>query len=1278
MSDEKDKRSTNGNGSTNGEQKRKRGRPPKAQTKEAEPAKAPNQAKEKKLERFSIRSIMGIGVFEKLRATSIVEDFLFTSNKNDDGFFAHKNFDTLRTECEKYRKALLDRKYLVKEDKQSSLEAAKLDDIAALLILTFTAGGFEEIIEKGYSGKIIYDSKIKDRIKEYILEAECTEKFFRKRKDKGIDFILDYSNYRDEREDKIALRMLVALLILAFDVDVPENIETRRVAEDTYEALYAIRKNEKHCKKDFPIPSMTNWDRSQIICELAKCVAKGGSIWASPSEKGDGPADKYIDKYMKMFKKLRVYTAPEDDDSFSTLVEPTFDDIYVDAPVTKQKVIVKKDDKGKELVEMQPNGVDHAENFLRAMPHRVHLIEANAGKGKTTLLQHLFNSLAAEVKAAKWDVDKPFPIWIDRDNLPDYLLSIEYKCEDKLKDILEAVLNEEKEFVGQLLRHKDGLVIFIDGLDEFDARTIVDAIKQTFVGNAPNPQAPTFVIGSRPNVLRAMDDKRELFWRSDNVCHYVLNGLDDEDCFRTYVHKLFTSDVCQEEGGRTEAHFLAAIEQKEKADRRYRETSRTPLTLPSIAQRYLRSGELPRHHIEALDNLVQSIFVRDHDKERAVGGRREKDHIINDHIIDEEKLLDTFCMILAVREYYSDAEGDGKSKTHIENEILEEYLDKKERKAFDKYKCIHHLFEIHANIKDFLIARGAMLLYLDRDKSYHTTVPIERLPLIVLIKKSAVYISNVHFINKLWEAEGESVVEEKGEKEKADEEGDRAIFIMRALIFCSAQKKCLPQVLELLTKGGFDYPYFMNELGDFLFESIELLPDEQQRLCAYETLCEILCEIDAQCVLRKNPDNIEAMTVAYKLFKTVEEMHLCESKLVMDVLQDLPFRLLLRNNPYDDLFYYTIVESAQSRKEIRNACENLMNQIGAETVEHRLQRRLLQELVNTLNGVYLPTYPDCIEYEPQLQNAREQREGRRGLIVLSPNDDSVEPLYSCSFSYILPPLLRLRCLVIPRTFVKNLDPKRYANLRMILVEEGNPLYKMEEGCLVKKTDDGWALVWFPNCSSICIPACVTELETSILKDNEFLDEVSVHSDNQRFKAIEGKYLIDKREQTLVACTQSSELLCLPCDDDLRRIETGFFDALWGVDELRLSSSVVAIEIGSVYFRKLYMSISVNIVLFDVWIMASTLEDIVYEGTRAQWNRIIIETNRLDMFEAESSDVPDDWRKTSDYYLFFGESEPGFSGTKYIRVYCDGDNQTFYIGLKKAVKRDDDNISYNRR
>ena len=263
----------------------------------------------------------------------------------------------------------------------------------------------------------------------------------------------------------------------------------------------------------------------------------------------------------------------------------------VDAPVTKQKVVVKKDDKGNELVEMKPNGVDHAENFLRAMPHRVHLIEANAGKGKTTLLQHLFKSLAAEVKT-DWNMAKPFPIWINRYNLPDNVLSGE--CEWEIEDIMLGVLNYKKpstieearwkEFVSSLLRHKDGLVIFIDGLDEFDARTIVDAIKETFDGNATNPQAPTFVIGSRPNVLRAMDDKRKPFWRSDNVCHYVLNGLDDEDCFRTYVHKLFTSGVCQEEGGRTEANFLAAIEQKEKADRRYTETSRTPLTLPSIAQ----------------------------------------------------------------------------------------------------------------------------------------------------------------------------------------------------------------------------------------------------------------------------------------------------------------------------------------------------------------------------------------------------------------------------------------------------------------------------------------------------------------------------------------------------------------------------------------------------------------------------------------------------------------------------------------------------------------------
>lgn len=314
---------------------------------------------------------------------------------------------------------------------------------------------------------------------------------------------------------------------------------------------------------------------------------------------------------------------------------------------------------------------------------------------------------------------------------------------------------------------------------------------------------------------------------------------------------------------------------------------------------------------------MQSIFVRDHDKERAAGGQENADHVNNvDHVnIDEEKLLDVFWMILAVREYYDSSEKDGKSKTQIEDEILKGNLDKKERKAFDTYKCIHHLFKIHANIKDFLIARGAMLLYLDRDKSYHTTVPIERLPLIVPIKKSEVYISYVHFINKLWEAKGESVVEERAEDK--EDEGDKEKFIMQALIYCCAQEtkrlpqeKHLSQVLELLTKGGFDYPYFMNELGDFLFENIELLPDKKQRLCAYETLCEILCETDAQSVLRGNPDEEGITKAAYKLLKTWRAS-LCESEPRMDfLLRDCSNRLLPRNNPYDDLFYYTIVESA--------------------------------------------------------------------------------------------------------------------------------------------------------------------------------------------------------------------------------------------------------------------------------------------------------------------------------------------------------------------------------
>ena len=286
---------------------------------------------------------------------------------------------------------------------------------------------------------------------------------------------------------------------------------------------------------------------------------------------------------------------------------------------------------------------------------------------------------------------------------------------------------------------------------------------------------------------------------------------------------------------------------------------------------------------------------------------------------------------------------------------------------------------------------------------------------------------------------------------------------------------------------------------------------------------------------------------------------------------------------------------------------------------------------------------------------------------MSPNETKTEQNVDISLR---------RSVIIPYAFVGSLSFEGlsfegecpYPKPRMVLVEEGNPLYKMSEGCLVKKTDDGWALIWFPNCSSVCIPACVTELETSILKDNEFLDEVSVHSDNQRFKAIEGKYLIDKREQTLVACPQSSELLCLPCDDDLRRIETGFFDALWGVDELRLSSSVVAIEIGSVYFRKLYVPNSVNKIVFNALIMGSTLKEITYEGTSAQWDRIIIVSDDYIKFVVN-------WKETVRAKVIFERDAKGCfeqvkldQPTKKIRVHCEGDGQTIYVRLRSVIEK----------
>jgi len=595
MSDEKDKRSTNGNGSTNGEQKKKRGRPPKAQTKEAEPAKAPNQAKEKKLERFSIRSIIKLG-FLNIDAPSVVEDFLFKKNKDafkeEDGKFVYKSLAALKpsnSSLAKYRAALLNRTYR-KGTPQTTLDANKLDGIAALLILTFTAGGFEEIIEEGYSGKINYASKIEDRIKEYILTAKCTEEFFLKRKDKGIDSILYYQGNQDEIKDsrevrkKKALRMLVSLLILAFDVDVPEDTD---IAKETYEGLDELKGNEEHCKKGFPIPSITDWDRSRIICNIARAVLVGDGFW-------DDEARELIDGQIREYSEIKFF-----DDNEAKRVE----DVYVPAKLLKSKTDKTTAD---ELFA----------SFLDNKEESVLCIKGHPGYGKSTLLKQWFSCMAKAL-GKEYSLDVPFPLFIIAKDIKALLGKLKkyhndakevfevltkdnevYKDAPYLKQtihVIEHILSNKKRFGQSTL-----VVIMLDGLDEIKS----DLIRECFFWLDKLMQVTLckIIITSR-NISLKTEECNPVYAQCIRNT-YIIQELDEEQ-LKEYIDKLAGASNIQ-----LADSFYDSLLNKEQEGGTYKRLSRVPLFTKYLLDNYERKGNIPRNHIEAIDLVIASTMER--------------------------------------------------------------------------------------------------------------------------------------------------------------------------------------------------------------------------------------------------------------------------------------------------------------------------------------------------------------------------------------------------------------------------------------------------------------------------------------------------------------------------------------------------------------------------------------------------------------------------------------------------------------------------------------------